>query len=309
MSRKAALVLSISLALGLLAAPALGAEQSKAGLISLANASTVNSAALPASRDTLGAAANRAASADTLIFTAPPRESPDAGKEIYGPVADYLSQAIGKKIEYRHPGTWGVYRTEMVKGTYDIVFDGPHFNSYRAEKLSHNILAKIAESHEFVVIVKKEQSFADPKQMSGRTFCAHAPPNLGTLVLLAQYENPSRQPVILSTDGWNNIYQGVASGKCAGGVLPMLNLKKLDKEGKTKVIFKSQPYPNQAFSVGPRLSKEDQAKITAALFAPEAKAPTAKLREAFKVGEAFVPANNQEYAGLAVFLRNEWGYY
>ncbi len=247
---------------------------------------------------------------EALVFTAPPRETTEAGKQIYQPVADYLSQAIGKKVKYQHPGTWGVYRTEMLKGSYDIVFDGPHFNSYRMEKLSHNVLAKIPERHEFAVIVRKDKNtFQNLQQMAGRSFCAHAPPNLGTLVLLSQFDNPSRQPVILSTNGWDNIYNGVISGKCTGGVLPVANLKKFDQAGLAHIVFKTPAMPNQAFSAGPRVSLEDQAKIARALAAPEAAAPTEKLRAAYKVGNSFALASNQEYQGLAEYLRSEWGYY
>lgn len=246
---------------------------------------------------------------DALIFTAPPRESPEVAAEIYQPVADYLSKSIGKKVKYKFPGTWGVYRTEMLKGGYDIVFDGPHFNSYRMEKLSHNILVKIPERHEFAVIVRKDKPYQNVLQMAGRTFCAHAPPNLGTLVLLSQFDNPSRQPVILSTNGWDNIYNGVISGKCMGGVLPMANLKKYDQAGLAKVLFKTGAMPNQAFSAGPRVSLEDQTRIAQALSSPDAAAPTEKLRAAFKVGNNFALASNQEYLGLAEYLRNEWGYY
>ena len=247
---------------------------------------------------------------EALVFTAPPRETPEAGIEIYQPVADYLSQAIGKKVRYKHPGTWGVYRTEMLKGSYDIIFDGPHFNSYRMEKLSHNILVKIPERHEFAVIVRKDKTaYQNMSQMAGRSFCTHAPPNLGTLVLLSQFDNPSRQPVIISTNGWENIYNGVASGKCAGGVLPMANLKKVDKANLVRVIFKTAAMPNQAFSAGPRVSLEDQMKLAQALASPDAGAPTERLRAAYKVGDGFALASNQEYHGLAEYLRNEWGYY
>ena len=244
-----------------------------------------------------------------LVFTAPPRETPEQGKEIYQPVADYLSKVIGKKIVYMHPGTWGVYRTEMLKGSYDLIFDGPHFNSYRMEKLNHNILVKIPERHEFAVIVRKEQKFSALSQMAGYTFCTHAPPNLGTLVLLSQFDNPARQPVIVNTKGWENIYDGVVSGKCVGGVLPVANLKKYDRSGVTRMVFKTQAMPNQAFSAGPRISPEDQAKIATALTSPDAAGPTAKLRSAYRVGDSFALANNQEYRGLAEYLRNEWGYY
>ncbi|MEE8482741.1 MAG: PhnD/SsuA/transferrin family substrate-binding protein, partial [Acidiferrobacterales bacterium] len=109
---------------------------------------------------------------DVIIFTAPPRENLAAGEAKYAPVADYLTKVLKKRVVYKHPGTWGVYRTEMLKGKYDIVFDGPHFNSYRAEKLQHNILVKIPIRHEFVVIVRKgEKRFNNIEQLAGRTFC------------------------------------------------------------------------------------------------------------------------------------------
>lgn len=254
-------------------------------------------------------AAGIAQEQEVIVFTAPPRESPEEAQAIYQPIAEYLSQVIGKKVMYKNAGTWGVYRTEMLKGGYDLVFDGPHFNSYRMEKLNHNILVKIPERHEFVAIVRKDQNISSLSQMAGRTFCAHAPPNLGTLVLLTQFDNPARQPVILSTNGWDNIYQGVMSGKCMGGVLPMANLKKFDRSGNMKVVFKTPAMPNQAFSAGPRISAEDQMKITQALISPNATAITAKLRATYKAGDSLALANNQEYQGLAEYLRNEWGYY
>lgn len=247
---------------------------------------------------------------DALVFTAPPRETSEVAKETYQPVATYLSQVIGKKVRYKYPRNWGVYRTEMLKGSYDIVFDGPHFNSYRMEKLSHNILVKIPERHEFAVIAKKDgKSFQNVRQMAGRTFCTHAPPNLGTLVLLSQFDNPSRQPMIINTKGWDKIYEGVMAGKCVGGILPVLNLKKYDRTGQTRIIYKTPAIPNQAFSAGPRVSLEDQAKIAKALASADASGPTEKLRAAYKVGDSFALANNQEYNGLAEYLRNEWGYY
>jgi ABC-type phosphate/phosphonate transport system substrate-binding protein len=246
---------------------------------------------------------------DAIVFTAPPRETPEEGQQIYGPITEYLSRVLNRKVIYRHPGTWGVYRTQMLKGEYDLVFDGPHFNGYRAQRLNHNVLVKIPTQHEFVVITRLTEPFKSPREMAGRTFCAHAPPNLGTLVLLDQFDNPARQPVLLNTNGWENIYAGVVNGRCAGGILPLANLEKFDWQGQVKIIYRSPSLPNQAFSAGPRLSPEEQARIAAALLAPQALEPTAKLRQTYKVGTHFVAASNEEYLGVAKYLRNEWGYY
>ena len=245
------------------------------------------------------------------IFSAAPRESVEDGNKIYGPVAEYLSRVTGKKIVYKHPGTWGVYQGAMQHGEYDLVFDGPHFNGWRVTKIQHNMLVKVPGEHIFVALVKKENTrIQDIKQLAGYTVCAHAPPNLGTLTLLDQFTNPARQPIIVSTDGWKNIYDGLVAGKCAAAVVPLAKLEQFEKNGaKTRIVYRAKVLPDNAFSAGPRLSAEDQAKIVQALLSPEGMDATAALRQKYAAGQAFVQATNQEYASLAVFLRNEWGYY
>lgn len=245
----------------------------------------------------------------TLIFTAPPRETLDEGKKIYQPVADFLSKALGKKIVYQHPETWGLYRTKMLNGSYDLIFDDPHFASYRVENLNYTILVKLPEQNELAIFVGSQTAVRDVKHMAGRTFCTHAPPDLGALVLLSQFDNPARQPVIVNTKGWEQIYNGVITGKCDGGVMPLSILKKFERANLTQIIYKTMAMPNQAMTAGPHVSPDDQIKIIRALLSPEAEAPTARLRAASKAGSRFAPASNQEYSGLAKFLRNEWGYY
>lgn len=243
-----------------------------------------------------------------LVFTAPPRESAADGELVYKPIADYLSKVTGKKVVYKHPPTWGVYRTEMLNDAYDIVFDGPHFVDYRIQKLGHNVLAKIPEPLQFAIIVPHGSSIDSAAALAGRTFCSQSPPNLGALVALSQYDDPARQPVLVPTKGWKNIYQNVLAGQCAGGVMAVANLRKFDKTGATKVVFQSKGLPNQAFSAGTRVSPADQAKIAAALTSADAAGPTAKLRARFNVGDRLVAANNAEYAGIGQLLRNEFGF-
>jgi ABC-type phosphate/phosphonate transport system substrate-binding protein len=245
------------------------------------------------------------------IFSAPPRESVEEGNKIYGPVAEYLSQVTGKKIVYKHPGSWGVYQGAMQHGGYDLVFDGPHFNGWRVSKIQHNMLVKVPGDHTFVALVKKENArIQEIKQLAGYTVCAHAPPNLGTLTLLEQFTNPARQPIILSTDGWKNIYDGLMAGKCAAAVVPLAKLEQFEKNGaKTRVVFRAKPLPDNAFSAGPRLNTEDQAKIVQALLSAEGNSATEAMRQKYAAGKAFTQTTNEEYANLGEFLRNEWGYY
>jgi ABC-type phosphate/phosphonate transport system substrate-binding protein len=247
--------------------------------------------------------------AEVITLSAPPRDTEEEGRRRFEPVAQYLSKALGKRVVYQHPGNWGVYQGAMQKGAYDIVFDGPHFNGWRVERLQHSILVKAPGDLSQVVFVRKERAITDIKQLAGRTVCAHSPPNLGTLVLQRAFDNPSRQPSIVVVEGFSRIYQALTDGKCQAAVLPLNQLKKFDVDGGMRVVYQSAPLPNQAFSAGPRLMPEDRARLAAALLAPEADAPTAKMRDAYTGGKAFVAATDLEYAGLGDYLKNEWGYH
>lgn len=252
----------------------------------------------------------KAPNSSEYSFGAAPRESAEEGNRIYGPIAEYLSQATGKKIVYKHSGAWTVYQATMRKGTYDLVFDDAHFNGWRVTKIQHNMLVKVRGVSSYVTVVKKDNVRTyDVKQLAGYAVCAPTPPHLGTLTLLEQFTNPARQPMIVDIDGWKNIYDSLLSGKCAAAMMPVAILEQLDKNAaQTRILYRAQAFPDSAFSAGPRLSSQDQAKIIQALLAPAAAGPTQALRQKYAHGAPFAPANNEEYASLAGFLRNQWGY-
>lgn len=244
-----------------------------------------------------------------LIFSSPPRESRAKGEEVYQPIADYLSKVTGQKVIYRYPDNWLVYQRDMQRGDYDIVFDGPAFIGWRQDKQGHVPLVKLPGKLSFVVAVKKEQQkIQELRQLAGRAVCAFPPPNLATLTVLYEFDNPSRQPLILETQSFPEAYKGVMNGKCLAAILQTKMYEKLAAEnGGTKIVFSSRGVPNQGFTAGPRLSSEMKEKIRTGLLSPEGKAATQKLRDEFKVQD-FEAATKEEYAGLGKLLRDTWGF-
>lgn len=283
----------------------------------IAAAESTGQKAAPATKVAYRTTANDTASAfrltenNELVLSAAPREEEAEAEVIYGPVAEYLSTALGKKVVFKHAGNWGIYQGLMQKGAYDIVFDGPHFNSWRVDRVQHNVLVKVPGDHVFVVLVKKDNDkIRELKQLAGRTICAHAPPNLGTLTALNEFENPARQPILINTDGWKEIYQGMLANKCVAAVVPLKAFEKFEKDTghQAKIVFRGATLPDNALSAGPRLSVQDQEKITRVLLSPEGEKATAKLRAKYASNKPFSAANNKEFAGLGSYLKNEWGY-
>lgn len=245
-----------------------------------------------------------------LVFSAPPRGSYAEEVTIYEPIVQLLAKIIGRKIEYKYSDNWLSYSKEMTEGRYDIVFDGPAFNGWRIEKLSHTPLVRLPEDFIFVVVAKAgNDRIKNLKDLAGRMICAHAPPNLGTLTLLSQFDNPARQPVIVETKGWDNAYKALMDDKCVATVLPLKNLSKNDAGAQrlTKTLYQHKALPNQAFSVGPRIAPELHTKIAKALLSEEGKQATAGLRTAY-ASKDFIQATRQEYADLGELLKSSLYY-
>lgn len=248
------------------------------------------------------------ASAD-LIFSAPPRETPEAGRKLYEPLAEYLSRATGEKIEYRYPDNWGIYQALMTKGTYDLVFDGPHFVSWRVQNLQHVPLVALSGKLRFVIVARHDDArIRTVADLAGKNVCGHAPPNLATLTLFERFGNPSRQPRLLETKGFDDAYQQLLASKCAATVLPFDVHQKMETAGaRTKVLYTGEPYANQALTAGPRVSVPVRERIARALLGAEGKKTSRPIAASFGGGE-FVAVGGEDYASYGSLLKNVWGF-
>jgi ABC-type phosphate/phosphonate transport system substrate-binding protein len=246
--------------------------------------------------------------ANQLIMTAPPRESAAAGKELYGPIAEYLTKAIGSPVVYQHPGNWMTYQRDMRNDKYDIVFDGPHFVSWRMAHLGHEVLVKLPGNLQFVLLTDANNNkFNTPDDLIGRNICGISPPNLSTLSVLDYYRNPVRQPVIKGIKGgMGKVYKSFKSGKCEAAVLrTAFHKKKLSEEQRRemKELYMSKRLPNQAISVSPRISPQAKRKIAESLTMGDGVASTAGILKRFGgKAKSFIHANNQEYQGHNMLL-------
>lgn len=246
-----------------------------------------------------------------LIFSAPPRESYDEAHKLYQPVADHLTRALGRPVTYVYSRNWLTYQKEMTKGSYDIVFDGAHFNSWRISHIQHNTLAKIPDQQTFAVVTRKDEAqITTLKQLAGKKVCAMGSSNLGTLSLQSEFD-PVRQPLIVEQIGWNKVYESVMDNRCVAGILPVNVLRKFDGGGNfMRIVHQSRQLPNQAFSASPRLTSDEQIKLARALVSADSRTVIEPLLVANGIGagKGLVLANKEEFAGMDTYLKDVWGY-
>ena len=240
-------------------------------------------------------------SAAEIIFTAPPREKPAAGKKIYGPIAKQISKVINAKVVYKHPGNWLNYQREMRDGKYDIIFDGPHFASWRMAHIGHQMLVKLPGKLAFYLVKKKSNtSISSLNDLIGKRICGISMPNLSTLSILNAYPNPVRQPVIVGVSGgMKGVAKAAAQDKCDAYVFRDKFFKRKLKPEVQKtfqIIYKSKPLPNQVISAGPRLTAAQKKAIIHSLTVGNGIDSTAGVRKRFaKKARSFLVAKNEEY--------------
>lgn len=242
--------------------------------------------------------------ANGLIMTAPPRESKAAGEKIYGPLARHLSQLLEIKVRYQHPGNWLNYQRNMRDDKYDIIFDGPHFISWRMTHLKHEVLVKLPGKLEFYLVAHKgDKNLESVNQLVGKKICGISPPNLSILTVLDRYRNPVRQPMVKGIKGgMGKVYQAFKDGKCDAAVLRTTfykrKLQQSDRDN-MKILFHSKPLPNQAISVSSRLNSSLKQRIVRSLTLGNGVKESDAIVKRFggKKTKAFIVAENGEYKG------------
>lgn len=247
--------------------------------------------------------------AETYVMTAPPRESEAKGIKTYQPIAKFLSKVLNKNIVYQQPNNWLSYTMKMRDKKYDIVFDGPHFVSWRIKHIQHVPLVKIPGAFIFRFVTDNDHpSIHSLNDLVGKRVCGHPPPNQGTLRLYDQFPNPVRLPILVPRRGWRQIYQAMQDGHCDVAILPDKIYKKVDPNAdQSRVIYSSTPVSGQALTAGPRFSRQEIELMKKALLSSEGKAACKNLTTRFAT-PALVDANPKEYEGVDRLLKHSYGF-
>lgn len=247
------------------------------------------------------------------LLTSPPREKTEEAQEMYGKLATFLSEQTGEQIVYEHPQGWIEYVNNMRSGKYDIVFDGPHFAAWRMKHLNHVPLVKLPGNLTFIVIGKRSDLKLNKlSDFITGGWCGLPSPNLATMAVMSQFNNPVKQPDFVEIADVNNILPALKSGKCrAAGLLDKFYKKASEEDKKDlKVIYTSPTYPDQTITVSTHINPAARDKIIAAL-TTETGVPAAKslLDKFAKNSTHFVRAPAPEYEGLEDLLEGViWGW-
>lgn len=244
------------------------------------------------------------------LFTAPPRETAEVGKNTYGPLVTELSRIMGSEVKYVHPANWTVYKKFVKSGKYDFVFDGPHFVSWRFNNIDVNPLVRLPGDISFVLVTAKDNTMIKTKDdLISRKICVLPSPHLGTLSVYSMYPNQVQQPkFIASAGGFKKVYASFKAGKCDAAVFResfFKNNMSQEARNSLKVIEKSQTLTNQGITISARISVEKQKKIAEFLVSMQGSQAANNLLNRFsKKSKNFIVASKNEYDGQNLLVDN-----
>ena len=252
-----------------------------------------------------------------LVMSAPPREgSRMQSKAFYEPMAKAIGDALGVPVVFKNEPDFFNYGLAMRKGEYDIIFDGPHFGSWRINQIDHEPIVSLPGSLKFVVVTRKDRTdITDKNSLRNKRICGPAVPNLATLTATSQFrDNMIQHPTfVVAMGGMKGTFKAFKAGRCDAAVLrDKFFLKKVKPEERTKyrIVFETKPVVNQSITAGPRLTDEQKSRLRDFLTSPAGSKAADKLLARFsKNNKVFLPADPEKFKGLdKLLIEIAWGW-
>lgn len=247
--------------------------------------------------------------ADEIVFSTAPTQPPEVTEELFGPLIEYLSEQTGQKIVLEPAHNFLEYSNKMRKGEYDLLFDGPHFVSWRMERMGYVPLARLPGHIKIVVITNKNSDLRAMQDLgrSIRRVCAFSSPNMLTMAFLSYFPDPARQPAMIRSQGFKDLEQCLREGKGDAAVVRDKHWSQMNKEGLRILDMPERSYPERTFSISPDVDITVRDSLAAALVSDGAAKKAEKLLARFNK-KTFVRAQAHEYDGLGKLLHIVWGF-
>ena len=248
-----------------------------------------------------------------LVFSISPQPNSQQVEQMYAPLVQYMEKVLGDRIVFDYPQNWKEYSRNMRSGRYDIVFDAPHFSSWRIKNIKHTPVARLPGQLGHVIVTNSfNTSIRKLRDLVGVTICSAASPSLSNMTVYRLFENPVHMPLIQEIEGDSiQLYAALRGGVCDAAVLRDAEYEQLRPSLRQalRVVVRSEPVPERTITVSDRLAQK-KALLAQMLTSNEgAKAAESVLRQFGKKEQNFVRVKPAEYRDLDDMLSHVvWGW-
>lgn len=239
-------------------------------------------------------------------FTPEPTYSPDATRDVYKPLLDYLARTTGEKFVLVAPQNYSSYWRDILQpGKTDFSYDEAHFADYRIQHAKFIPLVRTAERTSYTLIAKTEYEGKGLGSLQRHSIVTMSAPSLGYALLMQFYPDPVEQPKILSAaTSWRDGIQIIYGDEADAAIAPTW-LRETYPDLTT--IQTSREFAGPAILAAPEVPEEVRDKVRDALLKLGDEPALAALLLELGVSK-FVPAKASDYAGDQSMLSGFYGY-
>lgn len=245
------------------------------------------------------------AQAADLTLYVQPIESVIQTERAFQPLADYLSNKIGRKVHVKTESNFLTYWQRMRRDKdFDLVLDAAHFTDFRDQQQGYQVVAKLPDTVSFSLVTSGDLLLFDASELIGKPVASAPSPSLAGVRMAQIFPNPLRQPKLVQADNFEQALVMLHQGKIDAALVPT---PLVSGDASVNTVMTTKPVPHMAFSVSPRVNARTRQAIRAALLSANTdRAGQAMLKKMHYTG--FQPANNALYAGYENLLEGVWGY-
>lgn len=246
------------------------------------------------------------ANAAEYRFTAEPIYAPDAARDIYKPLLDYLAKETGERFVLVTPTNYPTYwRTILQPGSTDFSYDEAHFADYRITRSGFIPLVRTAEPTSYTLLANLEYEGQPADSLQRKAIATMPAPSLGYALLAQFYPNPVQQPAFKSVaTSWRDGVQIVFGGEADAAIVPTW-LK--DTYPNLTSIQTSRSFSGPAVLADNAVPADVREKVRSALLKLGDVPALSELLLELGISK-FVPAQAQDYAGNRSMLEGFYGY-
>jgi len=219
-----------------------------------------------------GFAADQAVAADkSILFGVVPQQSASRLARVWVPVTQYLSDKLGRSIEFATAKDIPTFESCLAKGAYDIAYMNPYHYVVFHDETGYEAIARQKDRKlKGLLVTRKDRPKADLTQLQGAKIAFPSPAAFGASVI--PRAELRKQGIDFTADyvkSHDSVYRAVALGlyDAGGGVRRTWNTLAPDIRDQLEIFYETAPYTPHAIAVTPSLDPALRDAIQAALLA------------------------------------------
>ena len=232
-----------------------------------------------------------------------PIQSEQKTREIFQPLADYMTHLTGQQVELITYPNYISYWSETQKpDSYDIAFDAAHFIDYRDKNMDFTVLAKQPGIISISLIVPEDDLVFDPEELIGKKIATPGPPSIAAVRIDEIFDNPVRLPTIIEGTDSTHVMSMLLAGEVDAAMLPTpLVSAQMAGDGGISLVLTTDSTPSMGVSVSSNISAEIREKLSRGLIEAEKNPEGKKMLDGTRLNP-FEKTSNKEYFGYSELL-------